>query len=1134
MEDDSKKACAFLAAEPADASTAPSSLLGIGDGFVNRLPSENRNEGKCEDSSTQSTTTPNASRGHQEMDEYGGLLWKQGHWNSFLDDSMTHVDSTDNVLSSTSSNLHHLTSGDGITPSNRVCSLDWPIGPVGDTSSLLDSLFLNRAASCGGRLSSESKPSHHGGMMAGGPSFSHSQRSPPFSAEGDAFLVGPPNFPLSPSAVGNGGNRGRGPLPRSMADQQAAAGGRGQAFSSEYDGTVGGPEEDRWSHRDDAMKMTDMFAASRPTDWSSRYGFDQLTCGGISAEVRPMGTESQVVKDRRSQGGGDNERMNLGPLRGGVRGASATGVGGGFDQTRQIWGEEQLPSLSALSGGIPSNGSVFKAASWQHPLRSTPSIFDEWSDWLSFSSQGGSSLRPGRCIPTQQLLLPHQLQLQMQQESQCSVAASAFSFPPHESIAEKLSRGGLESIALENNMPPHVDESSSCPTGMVPAVSLRGAKSGAGGAQGLGSVPVIPTGTVSGLTGSNTAASIWADAGGHQAGASDATVEGRSLLLSNGGGAATRASPSDGQRHFLSLSQQQQKLLAGAAAAAAGNANLGGDFPAGISAGVSGLTPFLTAPHVGRLGEVDRLSLLAQAASRSAGGRSPPPNNAAGSGILHDGSLMNRDNWRQQQPQQPQLRGFAQQQVGGGASGGVSGWRTDEPPTRNNGACGVGSVSDTIGAPGLSRAQQLQLSQNTGFGEYGSSVSAPPSVSVTAHGRGYHPNMSSGSPWGSSGAPYHGESGDPAQRAGEGGAPGGARRQREATGDAAGSASTSAALSPHASSAAARASAAIDSGIDAEWPSVGADGYHQRKSPSGRGDNHSDARRGAPAASGDRPSLGGQPQTDGVASAAKATRRSQHDIAGAAEMQQQASMQAGGVNVQPMQPQDGLQRPGGLSESSVQAGSTPADGSATAAAAAFASPCDDRRAAADATAMASPSASAGATRAGNTEAARAAAQVCTYASVCVGRHRYVVSKPAAVSTSPSSAAAAQGQPRPVKGKKTYTDDKDRMLYVSWIPKKARAYTTHDKRNMELELKKRLREQLKVSGLTKVLLFPPKGVHCKLIFESTESARQLMDKYGGDNGSERTEAWKLDLCRVFDIEMHDKFARTVVKIEWSQK
>lgn len=66
--------------------------------------------------------------------------------------------------------------------------------------------------------------------------------------------------------------------------------------------------------------------------------------------------------------------------------------------------------------------------------------------------------------------------------------------------------------------------------------------------------------------------------------------------------------------------------------------------------------------------------------------------------------------------------------------------------------------------------------------------------------------------------------------------------------------------------------------------------------------------------------------------------------------------------------------------------------------------------------------------------------------------------------------------------KVYSDDRDRMVYVSWIPRKARAEKASDKRKMELTLKRKLREDLGLAGLTKVLLFPPRGVHCKLIFD----------------------------------------------------
>lgn len=116
----------------------------------------------------------------------------------------------------------------------------------------------------------------------------------------------------------------------------------------------------------------------------------------------------------------------------------------------------------------------------------------------------------------------------------------------------------------------------------------------------------------------------------------------------------------------------------------------------------------------------------------------------------------------------------------------------------------------------------------------------------------------------------------------------------------------------------------------------------------------------------------------------------------------------------------------------------------------------------------------------------------------------------------------------------YTDDHDRMVYISWIPKQSRAYTTMDRRRMELELKKKLREEMHLEGVTKVLLFPPKGAHCKLIFDKRASAEKFMQMYGGDDGSKESERWKHDICNAFGIIVNERFAKTVVKIEWSQK
>lgn len=60
---------------------------------------------------------------------------------------------------------------------------------------------------------------------------------------------------------------------------------------------------------------------------------------------------------------------------------------------------------------------------------------------------------------------------------------------------------------------------------------------------------------------------------------------------------------------------------------------------------------------------------------------------------------------------------------------------------------------------------------------------------------------------------------------------------------------------------------------------------------------------------------------------------------------------------------------------------------------------------------------------------------------------------------------------------------DCMVFVSWIPKQTRAYNSIEKPRIEMELISRLRESLKISGLNRIILFPPKGAHCKLVFKT---------------------------------------------------
>eukprot|EP00918_Siedleckia_nematoides_P078085 GHVU01170870.1.p1 GENE.GHVU01170870.1~~GHVU01170870.1.p1 ORF type:complete len:529 (-),score=69.34 GHVU01170870.1:4515-6101(-) len=116
------------------------------------------------------------------------------------------------------------------------------------------------------------------------------------------------------------------------------------------------------------------------------------------------------------------------------------------------------------------------------------------------------------------------------------------------------------------------------------------------------------------------------------------------------------------------------------------------------------------------------------------------------------------------------------------------------------------------------------------------------------------------------------------------------------------------------------------------------------------------------------------------------------------------------------------------------------------------------------------------------------------------------------------------------------DDEDRMVYVSWIPKRARAFTL-EKRAQEIELRRRLRSiftQRGLFGLKKVLLFPPKGLHCKLIFETRDAAVKYLQVFGGDFGSATTEMWKRDVCQAYQIKAKDSLSGTKVKIGWAEK
>eukprot|EP01068_Selenidium_serpulae_P009240 Selendium_serpulae@DN5184_c0_g1_i2.p1 len=116
-------------------------------------------------------------------------------------------------------------------------------------------------------------------------------------------------------------------------------------------------------------------------------------------------------------------------------------------------------------------------------------------------------------------------------------------------------------------------------------------------------------------------------------------------------------------------------------------------------------------------------------------------------------------------------------------------------------------------------------------------------------------------------------------------------------------------------------------------------------------------------------------------------------------------------------------------------------------------------------------------------------------------------------------------------------EKDRMIYVSWLPRVARAEDLQAKRRKELMAKDNI-IKLGFKGLKKVLLYPPSSAHCKLLFESEESARQFLLRYGGREMSHGSERWKRDICEAYDVNIKEGqsggISSTKVKVIWADE
>eukprot|EP01070_Trichotokara_eunicae_P006685 Trichotokara_eunicae@DN5094_c0_g1_i2.p1 len=114
----------------------------------------------------------------------------------------------------------------------------------------------------------------------------------------------------------------------------------------------------------------------------------------------------------------------------------------------------------------------------------------------------------------------------------------------------------------------------------------------------------------------------------------------------------------------------------------------------------------------------------------------------------------------------------------------------------------------------------------------------------------------------------------------------------------------------------------------------------------------------------------------------------------------------------------------------------------------------------------------------------------------------------------------------------WRDERDRMIYVSWLPRVARAGERGEKRARELHLKKFITERLGFDGLEKVLLFPPSSAHCKLIFQSEEKATRFLAVFGGFEGAPGPTLWKQLVCEQLKVQIRNGIKSTRVKVIWA--
>lgn len=117
----------------------------------------------------------------------------------------------------------------------------------------------------------------------------------------------------------------------------------------------------------------------------------------------------------------------------------------------------------------------------------------------------------------------------------------------------------------------------------------------------------------------------------------------------------------------------------------------------------------------------------------------------------------------------------------------------------------------------------------------------------------------------------------------------------------------------------------------------------------------------------------------------------------------------------------------------------------------------------------------------------------------------------------------------------WEDERDRMVYVSWLPRVARAADRMQKKRCEVELKYFISYVLGFGGVAKVLLFPPDSAHCKVLFISEPAARTFLDTFGGSSDKDYgPKLWKALICDYFNVQMKTGIHGIRAKVIWADQ